>query len=411
MLVKYCRVRVAMALALPGLAGYMSCSMIRRRSRFNEARSSKQGLHVRGAEWGLHHGAALHRLVEADAVGARRGRHGGVDLLEVDVADPVGMALHDLAVVARGVLDVTGVQAQCHRVGVGVLQERVDELLGFDVRVDVRVEAELDVELLLDHSAELVLSVDQVAPLFGGQVGGLVQFAGLQVGEHLRQHHQMVDVHGREQFAHLEGILAAGLERVGPAVGGGPDRARGQRQLTLAEFVGQLVGVGGQVAERAEFDGAESGFDDLVEEDRPVGLLRVIGEPDAPGVRGGAQLQAGVVGVGRDGVGDLGGGHVNVLGVECGWWIQAWAGSAIATAEWVSAASIAASTTRMTRSAEAKLVSIGSSARMQRTKCWISATNASAYPVPTPPPGIAANIGEVGVRGSGEHAARTSQHR
>ena len=43
MLVKYCRVRVAIALALPGLAGYMSCSMIRRRSRFNAARSSSRG--------------------------------------------------------------------------------------------------------------------------------------------------------------------------------------------------------------------------------------------------------------------------------------------------------------------------------------------------------------------------------
>ena len=60
------------------------------------------------------------------------------------------------------------------------------------------METELNVELLLDHSAELVLSVDQVAPLLGGQFGGLVEFAGLQVGEHLRQYHQVVNVHRRQ---------------------------------------------------------------------------------------------------------------------------------------------------------------------------------------------------------------------
>ena len=74
------------------------------------------------------------------------------------------------------------------------------------------------------------------------------------------------------------------------AVGGGADRARRQGQPALTEFVLHLFGVGGQVAERAQFDGSETGFDDLVEEGRPVRLLGVVGEPDTPGVWCGAQL-------------------------------------------------------------------------------------------------------------------------
>jgi len=91
--------------------------------------------------------------------------------------------------------------------------------------------------------------------------------------------------------------------------GSGSDCARCERQATLAELVLQLFGIGRQVAERAEFNRAETRLDDLVEECRPVRLLWVIGEPDASGVWRGPQVQPRVLRLGGRGGADYGRHH------------------------------------------------------------------------------------------------------
>ena len=90
----------------------------------------------------------------------------GIDLLEVDVGDPVGELADDVDVVSVAVGDVSGVQAQIHKLWVGVGQEALDPLLGVDMGVDMRVEGQLDTELIEHHPAELVGAGDQVLPLF-----------------------------------------------------------------------------------------------------------------------------------------------------------------------------------------------------------------------------------------------------
>ena len=59
-----------------------------------------------------------------------------------------GSALDDLQVVAVAVGDVPGVQAQVDELRVGVVEELLDPILGVDVGVGVRVEHQLDAELL-----------------------------------------------------------------------------------------------------------------------------------------------------------------------------------------------------------------------------------------------------------------------
>ena len=75
------------------------------------------------------------------------------------------------------------------------------------------------------------------------------------------------------------------------------DRARRQLQVARRQFVGQLLGVGGQIAERAQLDPLVAGRGDLVEEPGVRGLPRIIGKPHAPGVGCGADEDAAHVSV------------------------------------------------------------------------------------------------------------------
>ena len=67
----------------------------------------------------------------------------GVDLLEVDVRDPLGEAPDESDVVPAAVRDVAGVEAEVDELGVRVGEEPLDPLLGVHVGVGVRVEDEL----------------------------------------------------------------------------------------------------------------------------------------------------------------------------------------------------------------------------------------------------------------------------
>ncbi len=60
------------------------------------------------------------------------------------------------------------------------------------------------------------------------------------------------------------------------------DGARRQLQVARRQFVGQLLGVGGQVAERAQLDPLVAGGRHLVEEPVVGRLDRILGKPHAP---------------------------------------------------------------------------------------------------------------------------------
>ena len=104
----------------------------------------------------LDHRAQLDRFGQRQLLGEHAVAHRRVDLLEVDVGDPIREPFDDLHVVAVAVGDVAGVEAEVHVLRVGVGQEPLDPLLGVDVRVDVRVEHQLDAELLEQVAGQLV---------------------------------------------------------------------------------------------------------------------------------------------------------------------------------------------------------------------------------------------------------------
>ena len=140
-------------------------------------------------------------------------------------------------------------------------------------------------------AAELGVPRAERRPLRGGELGGLEQRAGVQVGVHRGQRDQVAGVHRGEQGRDLAAFVQGWSQSVPPRCRAVPAVAPGQGEAAAAELVAQLLGVGRQVAERAELDGGVAGGRGLVEELVPRHLLRVVGEPDAPGVGGGAQPQ------------------------------------------------------------------------------------------------------------------------
>ena len=167
--------------------GYRSCSMTVKRSRSNPASASSSG-GTSGSPYGrLDHDAQRHRLGQRQLLPPHPFADLRVHQLEMHVGDPFRGALDDLQVVAAAVRDVPGVQAQVDELRVGVLEELLDPVLGVDVGVGVRVEHQLDAELLVEDPAQLVGARDQVRPLLRVHVGGLQGLSGVHVGVLLRQ--------------------------------------------------------------------------------------------------------------------------------------------------------------------------------------------------------------------------------
>ena len=182
----------------------------------------------------------------------------------MDVADPVGVAADDLAVVAGAVFDVAGVQAQRDRFRVGVVEELVDEVLGVHMGVDMGMEVQPDVEVLLHEPPEPDWPSTRSRHCSAVSSAGWVS-APVQIRVHLGQYDQMMNIHGRQQLTHRKGIASALLECVSAAMSRRAHGSAGQTQSALAQFVLELFGIRGQVAERAELDGPEAGMNDLVE--------------------------------------------------------------------------------------------------------------------------------------------------
>src|SRR6478609_10281917 len=87
-----------------------------------------------------------------------------VDLLQVQVADPVRVVLDELQAGCAAVFRVAGVQAQVEVLRVGGAQQCFDVLLGSDVRVGVGVELLLEAEVLEQRLAKPVVAGEQVTP-------------------------------------------------------------------------------------------------------------------------------------------------------------------------------------------------------------------------------------------------------
>jgi hypothetical protein len=73
-------------------------------------------------------------------------------------------------------------------------------------------------------------------------------------------------------------------------VDGTAEGAAGEGQAALLKLLAEGRRIGREVAERPELDADVPGLDHLVQEAVPPGLLVVVGVPDAPGVRRGAEL-------------------------------------------------------------------------------------------------------------------------
>jgi hypothetical protein len=95
----------------------------------------------------------------------------------------------------------------------------------------------------------------------------------VQVGVHRGQRDQERRVHGGEQRGHRAGLGQGGVQGGGAAVQGRCRWCPGEREAAAAELVAQLLGVGRQVAVRAELDGYVAGAGGLVEEAVPGHLL------------------------------------------------------------------------------------------------------------------------------------------
>ena len=214
-------------------------------------------------------------------LGLDLGAHLGVDLLEVQVADALGSALDDRDVVAAAVADVAGVQAQVDELAVGAVEEAVDVLLGVDVAVGVRMVLRTHAVLFEHRLAEFVHAVGLLLPLLGGESAVLEHGSRGGVAPHLGDDDDVLAADRGRQLGDVLDLLPDRVPRI-VLVQMLEHGARRQLQVACGEFVGQLLGIGRQVTEGAEFDPLVAGRGDLVEEAGVRGLAGVVGKPDAP---------------------------------------------------------------------------------------------------------------------------------
>ncbi len=185
-----------------------------------------------------------------------------------------GRALDDGDVVTAAVADVAGVQAQVHERAVGAVEEAVDVLFGVDVAVGVRMVLRTHAVLFEHGLAQLVHAGGLLGPLVGGQVAVLEHGAGGRVAPHLGGDDD--DVLAPDGRGELGDVLDLGPYRIPGIVLVQVLEHRSGRELQVApsQFVGQLLGVGGEVTEGPpQFDPLVARGGDLVEEAGVRGLL------------------------------------------------------------------------------------------------------------------------------------------
>jgi hypothetical protein len=91
----------------------------------------------------------LHGVRERQPLGLNLREHAGIDGLEVDVPDPVGVLADEPRRVPAGIGDMAGIEAETHSFGICIGEEPADLLVGLDVALRVRVEHEPHPGLLM----------------------------------------------------------------------------------------------------------------------------------------------------------------------------------------------------------------------------------------------------------------------
>ena len=133
----------------------------------------------------LGHRAPAHCLSKTQLLIADLTHNIRVDLLEVDVTDPLRKLSDDRDVVATAIGNMARVEAELYIRGIGVLKEPHDPVLRVDMTVGMWMKYEVDPVLLIDDLRELGHSRGQVAPLLGRQVDRL-RHISVEVGIQLR---------------------------------------------------------------------------------------------------------------------------------------------------------------------------------------------------------------------------------
>ena len=145
----------------------------------------------------------------------------------------------------------------------------------------MRVKDHREAVVLLHHAAEPVGVVDVQIPGLAVEVTHIGELAGVLVAEHRRQMHHVLGADGGVGLT--DG--AEGALRVGPGLGlvkDAPTSAGDDAETSLAHFLGQARGVGGEVAEGAGLHHGETSLGHFVEGFLPRNLRRIFGEPDSP---------------------------------------------------------------------------------------------------------------------------------
>ncbi len=152
------------------------------------------------------------------------------------------------------------------------------------------MEDEPYVVLVEQQLAQPVGGSAEARPLVGGQFGRLGERAGLLVPVHRRDEDEVVRAGGRGERGDLPDVgehLVPRLRLVQGAEGG----AAGDLEPAGVQLLLQPLRVGGEIAVGAELQPFVPGRGQFVEEACVRHLLIVLGEPDAPGVGGGAQAE------------------------------------------------------------------------------------------------------------------------
>ena len=165
---------------------------------------------------------------------------------------------------------------------VRVDQEPLDLLLVLDVGLRVRMEDNLE-PVPRCRLPDLVGRRHELSPGAIVQIGRGEQLTREQVGVDVVDQDEVAAPELRDQLARPFDLFAHLL----PAVGVLEREHRegpGDLELAALELPLELRRIGGKVAVRAELDPAVAGRRDLVEKTLRGGLVRVVGEPDAPRV-------------------------------------------------------------------------------------------------------------------------------
>ena len=185
----------------------------------------------------------------------------GVDVLEVDVEDPLGRQPRDGDRVRASQVEMTGVKAQPD---IGRLEESLDVVSVLDGHAPMRVEGRLEAGI-----GDEVLEPSQVGEEDGPV--GLAHVEGRVVARVVRgrTEHEHGRSGGRELARGASHVLQLRLDLVG-TIEEGRHEAADHAQVVARDVFAKLPGVGRQVAVGPELRGVEPGLGHLRQDTVPI---------------------------------------------------------------------------------------------------------------------------------------------